>query len=285
MGVTYHIIENEFKRDQASAYKLSILAGVDSLVYSVYDEPANKLLLLKSVDFPKENGSNFNYAQRLDDAISKEDVLNPVYNQVKIAFLDSATSLVPSRLYNDEEKNTYIDELTMEEEAGEIYADEVSTLNIKSVYALDKTIAEVLNNRFPNIRIFSAATPFLEGCKKAIPENMNEAAFTCFQKDTFQLALFSNGDLLFYNNFKCSSASDVLYYVLLAYEQNGFDPNKIPLFLTGHVVNDSEIYKLLYRYIAELHFLVLPSFVEVGKSADSFNPNFFFPLHSLLLCE
>ena len=102
----------------------------------------------------------------------------------------------------------------------------------------------MLDSRFPNNEVFSAATPFLAGTSYSMPEGVNESVFACFQKDSFQLALFSNGELLFYNNFKCRSASDVLYFILLAYEQNSFDPNQIPLYLTGHVVTDSEIYKL-----------------------------------------
>ena len=261
---------------------------MDSLVYAVYGGGSgNKLLLLKSLELSVEKGTQSVYSQLLDDAFGREDTLNPVYDQVKIAFLKPATSLVPSRLFNETEKETYLDELTVDKPAGTgtLYADQLSALGIKPVYRLETSLAEVLKIRFPNIQIFSAATPFLAGSNHSIPKGASDCAFACFQKESFQLALFSKGELLFYNNFKCSSASDVLYFILLAYEQNGFDPNHIPLLLTGHVVADSEIYKLLYRYIAEMKFLNLPSFVEFGKSADSFNPNFFFPLHSLLLCE
>ncbi|MEO1261517.1 MAG: DUF3822 family protein [Bacteroidota bacterium] len=285
MGITYHIIENEFQRDQTSAYKLSILAGMDSLVYAVYHGDSNKLLLLKTVDLKNDNGSSTDYSARLDDACGREDVLNPVYGQVKIAFLEPATSLIPSRLFNEEEKKTYLEVLITEEKSSDVFADDLASLKIRPVYPLTKDLTTVLDDRFPNNRVFSAATPFLAGTYHSIPEGVDEAAFACFQKNSFQLALFSNGELLFYNNFKCKSASDVLYFILLAFEQNSLDPNRTPLFLTGHVVTDSEIYKLLYRYIAELKFLDLPSFFEIGKSAESFDPNFFFPLHSLLLCE
>ena len=283
--MTYNIIENEYQRDLTSAYQLSILVGVDSLVYSVYDSISNKLLALKSLSFSTENGHLGSLAKTLDGIISKEDLLSPEYQQVKIVFMQTQASLVPDRLFNEEEKNTYLEELTTPPDEVETQVDEIAPLQIRSVYSLDTDVSELLRTKFPTSSFFSVSTPFLVGSHHAIPEDATEIAFACFHHNTFQLALFEKGELLFYNQFSFNSASDVLYFVLLSYEQYGLDTGTVPLYLSGQVVNDSDIYKILYRYIAELTFLPSPTFFQLGKSASSSDPNFFFPLHSLLLCK
>ena len=283
--MTYDIIETDFQRNNTAAYQLSILVGMDSLVYSVYDDVANKLLVLKTLTFPQENGSPSNFASVLEYSLEKEDILSPLYRRVKIGFISTDTSLVPSRLYNEQEKSTYIKELSSKESSGDLLVDEIGALKIRTVYSLDKDALTVLKAKFPTAHFFSIATTFLVGSHHSLLEGMEEVTFACFHKDLFQLAIFNQGELQFYNSFSFKSTSDVLYFILLAFEQFGLNPEKTPLYLSGNIINDSDIYKTLYRYIGHLDFLPAPSFIQLGKSASSFDPNFYFPLHSLLLCK
>ena len=282
--MTYHIIENDFQRNQASAYQLSILVGMDSLVYSVYDDHTNKLLVLKSLAF--SSGANENSAVgSLKDVLKKEDLLEPLYRRVKIALAHTTSSLVPERLYNEQEKHTYLEELVHAPNKIDVASDELSPLKIRAVYGVDKSLVATLKSKFPTAHIFGIAAPFLLGCHKLIPEGAVETAFACIHQNTFQFALFEKGDLLFYNQFSFKSSSDILYFCLLSFEQYGLDPNTVPLYISGQVTKDAEIYKLLYRYIGQITFLSTPSFIRLGRNASSVDPNFLFPLHSLLLCK
>lgn len=282
--MTFNVIEKEFQRGRTSAYQLSILIGVDSLVYSVYEGTTEQLLLLKSLSLPPNKNYAAEYASELDSAIGREDFLHPVYQKVRIAFHDVPVSLVPTRLYNEEEKATYIEGLTSQPADGEVYTDTIEPLRLRVVCKLNEAVTDVVKARFSNVRIFNAATPFLIGSHRSIPEGVEETAFACFREKSFQLALFRQGGLLFYNRFEYQAASDVLYFLLLAYEQHGLDPDHVPLFLSGHLLKDSEIYKILYRYVADVSFLPGPSYVRFGKSISSLDPNLLFPLHALLLC-
>ncbi len=283
--MTNNIIETEFQRNNTTAYQLSILIGMDSLVYSVYDDVSNRLLALKVLPFPKENGTLSSLATKLEETINKEDLLTPLYRRVKIVFISADTSLVPTRLYNEQEKSTYLEELSSKRNNDAVLVDEIGPLKIKTVYSLDREALITLKAKFPTAHFFSAATPFLVGSHHSLSERNEESAFACFQKNIFQLAIFNQNELLFYNCFNFNSTSDVLYFVLLAFEQYGLDTESTPLFLSGNIVLDSDIYKTLYRYVSDLKFLPAPSFIQLGKSASSFDPNFYFPLHSLLLCK
>ncbi len=285
MGIKYNIIESDFQRNNTSAYQLSILVGVDSLVYSIYDTVSNRLLVLRSCGFDKKNSESIDPIEKLSSIIGQEDLLGPLYRRVKIAFIEPSASLVPSRLYNEQAKATYMDELTSPQHVVVLQVDDIDPLKIKAVYNTGHKEMDLLKTQFPTCRFYNLATPFLLGCHEMLPEDVNEMAFACFEKETFQMAIFDRGELLFYNTFSCKAASDVLYFVLLAFEQNNMDPTVTPLLMAGQVVQDSEIYKTLYRYISEISFMPVPTFVQVGKNAASTDPNFFFHLHSLLLCK
>jgi hypothetical protein len=194
-------------------------------------------------------------------------------------------TLVPKRLFNEDEKEVYLNGLLAEDVAGEIQTDKVKSLKIRAVYKLTDAVVNVLTARFGKVKFYNIATPFLVGSHTVSQQaGQEQTAFLCVHKDTFQLALHQKDELLFYNNFDYSTASDILYFVLLAYEQYGLDPEIAPLYLSGKVVNDSDIYKVLYRYINHISFLSDPSFIKTGKSTATVNHSFFFPLHSLALC-
>jgi len=285
LGINSNIIEPGFKRSKASGYQLSILIGMDSLVYSVYESDPAKMLVLQTVQFDNKEPEKGIPAEELEQVIDQEDLLALPYRLVKIGMVGLKAALVPARLYNDDERHTYLDELSANRTEGELVIDDLDVLKIKVVHQIGQQEATMLRARFPNCQFFNAATPFLAGAFYTLPSEANEIAFASFDNHTFQIAVFDRGNLLFHNSFPCTSAGDILYFVLLAFEQYGLDPMSVPLVLSGQVVEDSEIYKTLYRYILDITFLSDIPFVQFGPTAESIRQSFFFKLHSLLLCK
>lgn len=283
--MTYNIIEPGFQRNNTSAYQLSILVGMDSLVYSVYEPSSNKMLALKSCPFPASGNGHSDRGKEIGEVLRKEDLLGPRYQKVKIALDSSSAALVPQRLFNEDEKATYLEELLDSGKEADIRSDEIASLKIKAVYQVGKPEMAALKKHFPKGSIFNSSTAFLVGCKQAVERIEGKVAFAGFSKTHFQLAVFNKKELQFFNTFSFQSPNDVMYFVLLAFEQHGLDPNSDPLLLSGQIVEKSDIYKMLYRYIADISFCPAPAHVQFGKNAASLNPGFFANLHYLLLCD
>lgn len=76
-----------------------------------------------------------------------------------------------------------------------------------------------------------------------------------------------NNKVRYYNSFKYKNQDDLLYYVLLVYKMLDLSVDSYPLTLTGLVEKDSEIFKLLYQYIRNIHIeeftLPLESSIEL----------------------
>ena len=86
---------------------------------------------------------------------------------------------------------------------------------------------------------------------------------------------------MFFNTFYFSKPSDLLYFVLLTYKQFELNPLEIPLTLSGNVLEDSEIYKLLVRYIRTLRFAELPEGFKLPEHSKNLQPHFWFDLSTI----
>lgn len=283
--MNYHVIESEFNKKLSTAYQLSILVGMDSLVYFVSDADKNHALLLKACSFDPPDKEPLDLAASLKGVFENDVLLNILYRRVKIALPHTPATLVPSRLYNDAGKTSYLEELIQMDESGSVEVDEISDLAMRVVYPSINSLVSVLKKQFPTGRYYSPVTPFLRGCKTMLAEDAGHTVFAHFWNSGLYVSVFEKNSLHFFNAFSITSASDALYYILLAFNQFKLDPNEVTLHLSGQVVRDSEIYKMLYRYIAQIQFLTEIPFLNFSKKYDDIPQHFFFILYALSLCK
>jgi uncharacterized protein DUF3822 len=283
--VNYHVIESEFNKKLSTAYQLSILVGMDSLVYFVSEAEKQHGLLLKTFSFDAPDEGVLDLAAALKGVFEKDELLNILYRRVKIALPHTPAALVPNRLYNPAEKTTYLEELTQVDDPGSIEVDELPELAARVVYPSANGLVSLLKRQFPTGRYYSPATPFLRGCNTMLAEGAGHSVFAHFWNNGLYVSVFEKDSLHFFNAFSIASASDALYYILLAFNQFKLDPNDVPLHLSGQIVQDSEIFKMLYRYITRIRFLSELPFMNFSKKYEDIPQHFFFNLYALSLCK
>ncbi len=286
MGVNYDILESEFDKKLSSAYQLSILIRMDSLVYFVSDANSGLALRLRTIPFISRPGQDFSLINELEAIFSREELFGYLFRRVRITLPSGPSVVVPTRLYNESEKETYLRELTSSTDSnGVVYDDELADSNVQLVYFLDAGLVKALKKQFPTARIFNPATPFMLGARRVIEDGSEHSFFVHISKQQLHLALFEKKNLLFYNSFPISSAGDVLYFTLLTLDQFTLDPVKIPVSLSGEISEDGEIFKMLSRYLGQLKFMSEPPFLKFGRRFKEVQPYFFFDLYSLTLCN
>lgn len=282
----YDILESDFNKKLSTAYQLSILIGVDSLVYFAFDTNNNNALLLRAIPYTQVPGTdNFSLTEELKKIFAREDLLGYLFRRVKITMPDVQPVLVPARLYNEYEKTTYFAELMSDAKTDSIQNDEVEELSLQILYPTEPTLMAVLKKQFPTAKFYNNTTPFLLGCRKTVDEGRAHNLYAHFTQKNIYISLFEKKNLLFSNAFKYQTAGDVLYYILLAYNQHNLDPAQHPLNLSGQILGNAEIYKTLYRYIADLKFVPFPGFLNFSRKFSDVPSHFFFDLYSLALCK
>lgn len=284
--MSYDILESDFNKKLSTAYQLSILIGMDSLVYFAFDTNNNNALLLRAIPYIQGSTTEgFSLAEELKKIFSREDLLGYLFRRVKITMPDIQPVLVPARLYNEYEKTTYFTELMSEGKAESIHNDEVEELALQILYPTDPMLVAVLKKQFPTAKFYNNTTPFLLGCRKTTHEEVRHHLHVHFTQKNIYVSLFDQKNLLFSNSFNYQTAGDVLYYILLTYNQHGLDPATLPLNISGQILSNAEIFKTLYRYIGELNFVPFPSFLNFSRKFNEVPSHFFFDLYSLALCK
>lgn len=254
---------------------------MDSFAYMVSDDQQQVLALRDYALEAKRQGERL---QELEELISRDRYLKPSHRNIRIGFVGKAATFIPERLFNPLEKQNYLRQLTDIGPETNVRADDLLHYHAKIVYAIDRPVESLLRNHFAGGRIFHIHSALLSGLwEVSIPQGTERLIANVHDRSA-QVVLLRGRELVFANLFGYESAKDFLYFVMLAYDQFNLDPEKTPLQLCGRLVQDSEIYRLLYRYVRNLQFLQPPAFLRLGEKLGKEPRHFYFDLLSLVFC-
>ncbi len=274
------IVEDTFIRKNTNIYELSILMGVDSFDYMVTDSRQH-VQAVKSYDAGPQQMAQPSILQSL---IQEHGLLTLPYRAVRAGWASGKSTLVPQRLYNEQKKTAYLEQAT-ELGAGEaILVDSLPDLALNNVYAVPQAIVSFIRQSFPACRLFHISTALL-ACIRNLPSPKEGHRVYAHLKDGLVfISVFDGSSLLFLNAFPYQSAKDFIYFLLLSYQQLGLKQERAPAYLSGQLVEDSEIYREAFRYLKNIHFAELPPFFQLGDKLSKEPKHFFFGLSGLSLC-
>lgn len=262
----------------AALYELSMVAGTDGFSLLAAD-PTGTVLALKSWQFDNYDGGFDAVESDLRQILGSESLLQQPFSRVRCAVFNRWATLVPRRLFNAAELPSYF-QLLMPAGEYDYQYESLHDLDCFLVYAVEKNTAELLQRNFPTLAVTHLAAPVLQKALELAGSD-SPVVFVNIRNEVAQVAAFERGNLLFYNSFSYDKASDLLYFVLLTYEQCRLNPDQIPLMLSGTMLPDSEIYKLLYRYIRNIGFAPATERYYLPPEAQPLPDHFFFDLFSL----
>lgn len=284
MGIiATNITEDDFVKKNTPLYNLSVLIGADRFSYAI-TAGDNSLLALKSYTF--EGGKNQAHLHKaVQDIFIEDAILSLPYKTIFVGLSNQVTTLVPSHLFDGEKASIYLEAQTDQMTRKTIQVNEMPSLGAKNVYAFDKEVLILVKGYLPNAHYFHASSALIEGAIRTAPPEGSSKIYLNIYSNIIQIVLMNGSKLIFSNNFSFMSAKDLVYYVLLVFDQFKLSAEEIPVVLSGHIVKDSEIYKTLYKYIKTIEFNNTSPSINFGKNFGNTAPYFFFDLFSLRLCE
>ena len=276
--IKFEIVEDTFAKSQAKDLELSILAGVDSFTYMVVDKRCH-IQVLK--EYALEEGASLPRRQRAVQKIVKDDALLRLsYGNSQMGLIGLQATILPERLYNPAKKKTYLDQLTNLSVNAEIITEDLPHLSAKLIYALDPK-TQLISQQFQVARKVHLYTAFLNALRPHAATQKGVHLFCHVRSRKIYLFLFDGTLLQYANHFTYQSARDFLYYVLLIFKSYNLDPKDVPLYLSGQLVKDSEVYRLLFRYLQRIDFLKVPNSFSLGPKLSLQPSYFYFDLMSI----
>lgn len=270
MGInTLDIAEDFFSSFQTTSAKLSILLGMDSFCYSICDYQ-QRLSFVRRIQGLRLASEHTAFQQLEAD--------NPYlffpFRSVSIAVATSMTTLVPDRLFVENEASTYLKYGNEHASSVVVHTDFLSNEHIRLVYGVPENVDSWLKQRFPNVEIYHLQGLLIQVFQRTLAMP-GKVLVGHIWEEGLLVFLFDEGKLVFQNRFDCQTSKDFLYFLLLACDQLALSAASMNLHLSGAITRESEIFQLLYKYFLQITFVDVSDSLEKGQQAQQYPTHFF----------
>lgn len=272
--VILDITSTKFTAADPLACSLRLLVSMDGIAFLVAD--ANReILCQKSYEFAAHDP--INSVRRVAET---DPQLQVKYGSTYLAFQHKNATLIPIKLFDAAQLPSYFQLLLRQEASYSYFFEDLPSCEAKMVYAVDTSLVQLCEQYFPGAKIQNAATSLLSHWQKNAKRSDFEV-FVNLRNHHGQLAVFDRKHLQFFNSFSFTKASDCFYFILLAFEQFQLNPQEIPLNVSGELLEESEVFKLLYRYVRYIKFAETSPHYQLPGSMEALPAHFNLDLYCL----
>ncbi len=257
---------------------LRLVVGVQGA--SLWVNNNERTLALKSWQLPGTDLSYQNVESDLRGIFGSERLLDMDFATKRCALASAACTLVPRRLFDPQNLEHYFKMLLRESGERDYGFEKLEAFDCYLVWTVDRGLMRLCSHYFPMENIGHLAGPLLNAYQSLSPTE-GYAVFANLRGQKVQIAVFERQNLAYFNAFDFSKPSDLLYYILLAYKQFELNPLDIPLTLSGTLLEDSEIFRLLLRYVRPMRFPPLTEGFKLPEEAKGLPAHYWFDISTL----
>ncbi|TNE61975.1 MAG: DUF3822 family protein [Bacteroidetes bacterium] len=268
-----HILElndNRLNADTAPASALHLVVGTESVSVMVADR-AGEVLSLQSWQYSSSNKPFAEISKEPNAVLAASGLLQLPFGQEHLAMFHRGVTLVPRRLFQHNALEDYF-KLILQPGEYVFGYEEMPEFDANLVFATEKAQIRFLTDLFPKGRVRHLAVPLLRYVR-SLSGISEHTVFVNLRHQVAQVIVLERQNLLLYNTYPFSSPADLLYFVLLVYDQFRLSPKEVPLTVAGNILRDSELDRILYRFIREIRFATPPVQFHVSPEAQTL------PLH------
>ena len=252
----------EFDAEKSSHYRLTIQFALGGLSYALLDTTTQTLVALECYqsDLLSDSGDLF---RTLERALEAKGLNNKGFEAVTCLADNRLCTLVPNAVFDDAEKNKYLEFAFQIPEGYTIIAEPVKAASCHNVTAWPKALQDKLAAKWPNALFTHTSSVFIDSVMRAETAN---GVFLLVRNRDFDMVIKKEGKLLFFNNFKFNTKDDFAYFMLFAMEQYGLSGQDTPVCFSGLIRPASEIIDLCGRYVKDLSFAEYQRELSVSKA-------------------
>tara|TARA_R110002049_G_scaffold24588_14_gene87010 strand:+ start:2554 stop:3387 length:834 start_codon:yes stop_codon:yes gene_type:complete len=234
--------------------RLSIQFNLDGFSFSIHNIASKKDVYFCEYIFENPLTTPEDLLFKIEDIFKKDIHLQNDFTSVTVIHQNNLSTLVPNQFFNKNELATYLNFNIKTLAIDFITFDEIEVLDSKNIYVPYVNINNYLFQNFGEFEYKHHSTVLIE---KLIQSNkLKEKVFYVnVSKTTLDIVVLENSKLLLSNTFSYNTKEDFIYYILFVAEQLNLDTNEFPLYFTGEITLNSNIYKTTYQYIKNVYFL------------------------------
>jgi hypothetical protein len=252
---TLEIKDHHLNAESAQDCVLHLVFGTESLSFMAADS-RGMVLALESWEYANATKPFEQFEREPRRILMEEPIFQLPFSRKHTAVFHPNVTLVPRRLFQHAALPDYFNLILKPAEYQYAY-EELPEFDAYLVYATEKAQANLLAAVFPKSRIHHLAVPILRYIR-SMAGISDHTVFVNLRSNIAQVAVLERQNLLLFNSYSFSAPTDLLYFILLAYDQFKLDPKHTPLTVAGNILKDSELYRILFRFVQEVRFAVPP---------------------------
>lgn len=243
--------------------KLSIQVNLNGLSFCILDTKKNEVVFFRKIRF-EEQLDPVRVLAKIELEYEQQEALQQGIEEVSLVFSNNLYTLVPRQYFKEEEASNYLKFNTKILRTDFIAHEEVEHTDIVNVYIPYTNIINYFFDKYGEFEYKHSISVLLESLLQRSAST--KASLHLYNRDKeYDLVAMEDGKLLLCNSFTYETKEDFLYYLLFTAEQIGLDPMKLDLYLFGEINKESELFKISYNYIKNVHFPEVSSSLKSKK--------------------
>jgi hypothetical protein len=231
-------------------YDLTVELSEDGLAFSVLDLLRGKYVMLRHYQASRSNEES---SFPLSEALSQDDFLKRHYRKVIVITPVAESTMIPNPIFESSLKESYYRFNRQSDGSELILSNNISQPGATIVFAPDKEINELITTRWKGVDPWHHIKPLLHHAYTADRSSEEKYIHLHIEKGFITIIILSNHNLLFCNNYKCSTASDICYYLFNILDHSGIK-NHESIWLSGIVQPYGELHLSLLEFTHAVHF-------------------------------
>ena len=270
-------IDKSLESDHFKKLILSIQLTLDGFSFSILNYEINKVVAL--VDYHFDNVKHpVQLLENIKEIYNDSSLLKMRFNEVKVAHVNSISTLVPVALFNDDNLKSYLNFNHKLLENEYLTYDLVGTSDIANVYSPFTEINNFLFDKYGEFVFKHFSSVLIENMIAQSKVNQDLKMFVHVQDNHFEIIVIENKKLILYNTFTYQTKEDFVYYILFVAEQLKQNPEEFELELYGDIEPYSELYAIVYKYVRNISFGKRLDKYKYSHELDSVNEHNYFVL-------
>jgi hypothetical protein len=186
--------------------------------------------------------------------INQNAFLKNKFNSVSATISHQINTLIPKIIYdnNNGKKLLGFNQKLLQNE--QEYSDWIPSIQAFNLYTIPNEFIQCFDKHFDGISWKHDSSVLVESLLRQFKLNEKQKIYLSIQNTYFEMVVLKGKKLIFFNNFSYQTAEDFIYYLLFACEQLNLNPEQIPLVIVGEILEESEVFKIVYKYIRNIEF-------------------------------
>lgn len=235
-------------------YTLSIRLMSDGFSFSIHNKLADNSFLY----FDKKDNMSPIPEKIFEDYMIGEDILCDEYKEVHLIVANDRFTLVPSELYDEDEKEKYYD-FNLEKRDEVVVSKFMPHNGCYIIFGIDKEKYSFLKRSFADIIIYHHLEILTEYFVSKSRLGNSDKMYCQVRYGMLDIICFKKGKAAFINSFRYRHLNDVVYFIMNVWNTLKMDQYRDSLQLSSDGEITAALIDKLKEYIVQVTPVVFPS--------------------------